>query len=185
MAWSHAPNGYGYKKSWTYLPIVKICQKKSQCSSQLPVYVRHLTKNLRANHHIAGIIHTWNPEPQDISSIGRCFLSRQNRNPNEHVTTEKTNRNMFNLWLTPGLFPPPITVAGSTTFPKDLLIFKPLSSSTNPCVITPEYGAFPEKWSNVSTEKHVAAYYFNNRITTASSMKDKYTPYWIIFLKTK
>lgn len=34
-------------------------------------------------------------------------------------------------------FPPSITILGSTTLPKDLLIFNPLSSSTNPCVITP------------------------------------------------
>ena len=49
-------------------------------------------------------------------------------------------------------FPPWITMRGYTAFPKNLLISKPSSSSTNPCVITLEYRALPLVATLVSKE---------------------------------
>ena len=50
------------------------------------------------------------------------------------------------------LFPPMMIFLGSTTFPTDLDIFMPLSSSTNPCVKTFLYGAMPSEATDVRRE---------------------------------
>ena len=71
---------------------------------------------------------------------------------------------------------------GSTTLPKDLLIFKPFSSNTNPCVTTLEYGAFPvpkEVSKSVSSQlqqaiilfKIIDDFEYEKRITLANKQK--------------
>lgn len=65
-------------------------------------------------------------------TVGDCFRGQMSR-------FKFPLQQLLTFWF----FPPSITVRGSTTLPKDLLIFEPFSSNTNPCVITLEYGAFP------------------------------------------
>jgi hypothetical protein len=80
---------------------MQISQKVSQSSSQLPIYVRNLPKDLSTNHDITCIIYTRNPESQDISTIARCFLPRAEINfSNKSFTWENTHIKCLELLCT-------------------------------------------------------------------------------------
>lgn len=67
-----------YWECQTYMPIMQISQKVSQCSSQFPIYIWHLTENLSTYHYVACIIDAGNPKTQNISSIAILWTEKQN-----------------------------------------------------------------------------------------------------------